>query len=954
MAARISIRLLSIILLSFVVGAPFYVVHASIPVTNGVIANFADSLLMPVPAIPLPSPAQLTPVSGVLRVLVIAAAFSDVNVTKSTDQLKQEFFGTVGNYYKEISYGAITLQGDVVGWYKLNYSMVYYGRDCNNVDDSDCSGTPTSWWLARDAVAAANKDPNVHFNNYDYFVFIHTGVGEESARGINKDTVWSVAYLAGIWLRTKDKSIGSFAILPESEAQGAVPIGVYAHEFGHLIGLPDLYDTLTGRSILGPWSLMDKGLWNGNPPGSSPSEMEAWSKIRLGWLNGSLLAIANDGSMTNYTIQPMEVASSGVHAIKIPISTNSPPTQYYLVEVRQQIGFDSGLPSSGVLITSVDERAFNKKLAVVDGHPSIPGLADATWHLGQVFTDEKNNIAIAVTGQAGNDFQVTVNRIGPLPDLAVTKISTQPTEMKPNDTVTILIDIANQGTAPASNVPVQIFLDGQPFANQQIALTSGASTEIKLTWIAVSGAHTLRVLIDPYDALNELNKANDQAIFSLNVGPTLIITVPLNVTTGNTTTWVRVNGILYNITGSELKTSVAAGLVTIEVASAVLTSNASRQLFIGWSDGNAQNPRQITVANNTSISARYKSQYLLTVNSSGGVTSPSGWFDANASVTVTATSPSNVVSQSSRMLFAYWSGDIQSYSSTVALNLTKPFSLKAHWKVQYFLIVVSSFGSPIGAGWYDAGSIATVTIQSPTQQENNTRQVFAGWNGTNNGQETTKSIVISSPTLLEASWKRQYLVQVRSVYGTPQGSGWHDAGIQTQISIESEVNYRNNTRRVFAGWAGDYSGRDPSFTLNVDSPKVVTAQWTTQYELTFKVEGIPNSTAINLKINNANHGLSVSSGYTDWFNRGSFLDVSANQTIMNGFLQMNGLYNSTGGIVESPIDVTGPMVYTIKYQSGFSLLAVPGFSVESILVGMTVGLLSVAMLSRRRARVRPC
>ena len=192
--------------------------------------------------------------------------------------------------------------------------------------------------------------------------------------------------------------------------------------------------------------------------------------------------------------------------------------------------------------------------------------------------------------------------------------------------------------------------------------------------------------------------------------------------------------------------------------------------------------------------------------------------------------------------------------------------------------------------------------------------------------------------------------QIQSTYGSPQGSGWHDAGTALPISIQPEIDYNNKTRRIFTGWTGNYSGSAPSLTLNVDGPKSLTAHWITQYELTFHVTGLPNSTYIKLNLNNATHALSTGSPYNEWFNQGTQLSPAANQTLVNGFLQfqLNGFYNSTGGKVEPPLVVDRPMDYTIAYQQQFPLLAVPGFPIESIILGLVVGLLSMALLRRRR------
>src|SRR5208337_3669531 len=208
--------------------------------------------------------------------------------------------GSVAAYYSQISYGTFKLTGDVVGWYKLPYVETHYGMDCRAIDDADCSGQDQSFQIANDVVSQTEKD--VNFNNYDYFVFVHSGDGEESS-GVKND-VWSVTYLGGVWIQTTSKSITKFSIIPEMEAGGAVPIGVYAHEFGHQLGLPDLYNIQTGRTIMGPWTLMDAGLWNGNPPGSSPAHFDSWCKTQLGFISGSTLAIADSGLTSTYTIDP--------------------------------------------------------------------------------------------------------------------------------------------------------------------------------------------------------------------------------------------------------------------------------------------------------------------------------------------------------------------------------------------------------------------------------------------------------------------------------------------------------------------------------------------------------------------------------------------------------------------------------------------------------------------------
>ena len=901
---------------------------------------------MPLPT-PLP-PAKTIPVTGVLRVLVIAVAFADFNSTITISDLRQTW-GQVDAYYKEVSYGSVSLQIDVFGWYVLPYVMAYYGKDCIGIDDTDCSGEPASWQIARDAVSKAGR--TVNFNNYDYFAFVHSGYGQESSR--SKNDVWSVTYLGGLYVPTNNKTLTKFEIVPELEAQGATTLGVYAHEFGHLLGLPDLYDTTSGKSIVGVWTLMDKGLWDGSPPGSSPAHLEAWSKIQLGWISGDQLGVANSGALSNFTVLPTELQSSGIHAVEVPVSTDSPASKYYLVEVRKRIGFDAALPSEGVLITSVNEKSYIGRVTVINGHPAIPSLADATWNVGQSFTDEKNNIAIAILSKVGDSFQISVNRRAPMADIVVSRIYAEPSTVSPNSTVSIHVEITNQGTVSASNVPVQVLLDGQPFANTQVSVPAGSTSQLSFDWTAISGSHTFRVVVDPLDTLTELNKGNNVETFTLNVGPTLIITVPLDVSTGNTTAWVRINGIDYRPNNSsQVKVSVPSGPVSVEIEPEVNVSLGVRQVFAGWSDGSTENPRQVIMTSETRLSATYKAQYLLTVFPNGGSTTSSGWYDANTTATLQVASPSNTIAYRSQLIFTNWSGDVNSNSLSLSVNMTRPTTVTANWKSQYYVRVISAIGSPSGDGWYYAGDTATVDIQTPVESGNGTRQVFVGWNDTET-QGSVARFTVNAPTMLQASWKSQYYVQVHSSYGNPQGTGWYDAGTYASISVQPQVSQGNRTRRMFAGWAGDYSGSDTTTIVQVNSPKTLTAKWTTQYQLVFKVSGIPNSTYARLIIDNASYDISVNDHHQAWFDLGATINPSTNQTLWSGIMvyRFTGWSNSTGIVTESPFIVTGPQDYTAVYTSEIIIPPIPGFPMESILVGLGLGLL-VTLCSRRRGRMR--
>ena len=927
--------------------------------------NRPQVVYAPGPNMPLPAPtpgivSRPAPVAGVLRILVIAAAFANINNSVSIDTLKVQYFQKLAAYYQEVSYGKVTITSDVFGWYKLPYVESHYGADCVGIDDADCSGSDGSWQIAQDAVTAAKND-NINFMNYDYFVFVHSGFGQESS-GVKND-VWSVTFLGGVWVQTGSKTLTKFNIVPELEAGGAVPIGVYCHEFGHQLGLPDLYNTATGKTILGPWSLMDKGLWNGEPPGSSPSHMEAWSKIQLGFISGSMLATANPGVTSTFTIDPTEVKSSNVHAVEVPLGSITNPSQYYLVEVRSATGSDMALPSFGVLIMYVDYNVPIGGIQVINGHPAVSNLMDATWDVGQTFTDSKDNFAVTVNSRSGNSYQVTVNRgsgVQPPPqnqtytDLAVTSVNVQPQVITlPNTIVTITAQISELGTQPVTNVPVELDLDGQLYTTTQVSVSAGSSTSASFTWSSVLGSHVFRITVDPQQTINDTNRANNIATFTVNVGPTLTINVPFNLTSAGSI-WVLINGVKYNLTSGQLQTSVPNGIVTVQIQPAVNTSIGVRQLFHGWADGNLTNPRQITVTSNAVLQALYNTQYLLLIQQNGGATTPSAWYNVNATASVYAANPSNVVQNAARLLFSSWSGDINSNATSLTINMTKPVTLQANWIRQYYVTIISPTGSPTGAGWYNAGSIATVGIQSTVVFSNGTRRIFTGWNSTSLGKNPTTQVMVNSPTILQASWKTQYLVNVLSQYATPLGSGWYDAGSSVGVYVQREVDYANATRRMFNGWTGDYAGASNNATLQANGPKNLTANWNTEYLLTFRVSGVPNSTVLKLDMGNAFYDLSVNNNYQAWYQRGTTINPILNQTIANGFIvyKFAEWRNATGAAVQGPMTVNAPGTYVASYNTQLVLPPIPGFPTEGIILGILLGSFMLATIRRRR-QARP-
>ena len=274
---------------------------------------------------------------------------------------------TLKNYFGAVSYGSVDIvTADLpskTGWAQAGNPYGYYAKG-DGVHDYGWGPYPENvQGLVVDAVKAV--DGLVDFSAYavdgvvpNLFV-VHAGTGAEWNG--DPDIIWSHSWsldwlLGGRGYETDDGvAINSYAMMPEvggdlsgytGSTSGPFPptVGVYAHEYGHVLGLPDQYDYGYESSGTGIYSLMAGGSWNQWPAdwifaGNSPSFLDAWSRYRLGFVH-PVEVLAG----TEITIPAAEVAPT-VYKMVVP---NSGGREYFLFENRQQIGFDEGLNVYGV------------------------------------------------------------------------------------------------------------------------------------------------------------------------------------------------------------------------------------------------------------------------------------------------------------------------------------------------------------------------------------------------------------------------------------------------------------------------------------------------------------------------------------------------------------------------------------------------------------------------------
>ncbi|MEO0080652.1 MAG: M6 family metalloprotease domain-containing protein, partial [candidate division WOR-3 bacterium] len=229
------------------------------------------------------------------------------------------------------------------------------------------------------AELVAKADPYIDFSRFDNdhdkvvdgLLLVHAGPGaEETGRPTD---IWSHKW------QLSDPSLGSpgpvqtldgvsvdqFSIQPERfDDGGLITVGVFCHEFGHILGLPDLYDTDYSSEGLGFVCLMAAGSWGRASQserfGSSPVHPCAWAKYLLGWTRPESLERGGVESLPGARISAAGSAPVAFRILANPdgvdwTSSGTGKGEYFLVENRQRIGFDRGLPGSGLLILHIDE-----------------------------------------------------------------------------------------------------------------------------------------------------------------------------------------------------------------------------------------------------------------------------------------------------------------------------------------------------------------------------------------------------------------------------------------------------------------------------------------------------------------------------------------------------------------------------------------------------------------------
>ena len=306
------------------------------------------------------------PLTGSPKSLVLLVGFKDLPFAQSKDDFHKllnesgySYNGAMGScrdYFIAASDSLFQPQFDVYGPFTVSGNMEKYGAEDGNSHDKD----PQSMVIEACQLAAKS---GVNFADYDLDnnnvldnVFVYYA-GYNQAEGGPANSIWPHKWDVSFKNATVDGiKIATYACTSEFSGSGGTrraSIGTFCHEFGHVLGLPDLYDTDYSHYTVSNWDIMCSGNYNNN--GRTPPTYSAYERFFLGWLKPEQLT-----EKGQYSLEPLQGSS---HAYLIADGThnlsggNPSPAEFFMLEYRPKIGWDSYLPGSGMLVWHIDYLA---------------------------------------------------------------------------------------------------------------------------------------------------------------------------------------------------------------------------------------------------------------------------------------------------------------------------------------------------------------------------------------------------------------------------------------------------------------------------------------------------------------------------------------------------------------------------------------------------------------------
>ena len=431
---------------------------------------------------------------GVLPVLVLLVEFDDVHFSVSADprqtiddMLNLPGFsmhgasGSALDFYTTASFGLFTPRFDVYGPVRLSGNEVDYVKTEDTFIDPE-SGREVAVYPAGRMVeqAVTALDSEIDFSQYDTngdgmvdFVYLFfPGKGATTGGNVNT-TIWPHAYTLqsalGHTVELDGVTVNRYATSSELGSSGRLSgIGTFCHEFAHVLGLPDLYDTSNNGSTSkcftpSSFSVMDAGNYNNSE--HTPPMFSAYESYSLEWMRPVEITGGGD-----FTLLPM---SSRPMAYKIASPAN--PQEYFIFECRACDGWDSYLEGEGLAVWHID---FDSRL----------------WSENAPNNDPQHQRIDLIEA---DDQQTTSTRSGDLfpgsEGICEYVSNVSPTFLTWNNTTTGY-EIENVQRHPDGSVSFRVIaadgssMEGADIAAPESRLTAVGTSEATLTWEPVDGA----------------------------------------------------------------------------------------------------------------------------------------------------------------------------------------------------------------------------------------------------------------------------------------------------------------------------------------------------------------------------------------------------------------------------------------------------------------------------------
>lgn len=512
--------------------------------------------------------------------LTLMGVYSDANSTYTVADMQTHLFdgpnptGTVTEYYKENTYNKMHFTGQCQGWFKVPGTLSSY-RGSNN--GLGTSGGPQ---FVLDLVKKADSliDFSKYIQYYDasnvphigFIAAIHTG-GDAATGAAN---IWShrwnfrmVNNNSAYTTNDTDPKTGKKVVIDgdyalEPEMQGAsntngliVDIGVFAHEFGHIFGLPDLYDTDNSSEGLGEWCLMASGAYGGNGSNpNTPTHMSLWCKKKLGWVVPTEITAATP----DLKVPKLETNDIGFKIFKL---NSSGSKEYYLIENRQAVGYDKYIHTSGLLIYHVDEAMTTNQnenhylvdLMQADGKRNL-NLGQNRGDAGDPYpgsTDNHNfdnSTTPSSVGYTGSTF-VSVRNIHPYFDTLIADLDlgtkpyirakefsvgetvTQNGRMEPGEKGSISLKLSNIENMASAQTKVSISFSDPTvqvlIPSKTVAINALDSVVVNITdAFQLPANYQPKMLYCKYEAASEYNVARDSVLLTFGIPKYLVVSKP--------------------------------------------------------------------------------------------------------------------------------------------------------------------------------------------------------------------------------------------------------------------------------------------------------------------------------------------------------------------------------------------------------------------------------------------